>query len=152
MDKKDVVQGGNRQLTFTYRLVLANFKDQPIKIRLIDRMPIARETQQLSAQLSTPDTPLSEDGLYQRVLRPTGLLRWDLTVPASRHGSEAFDVHYSYMMEFDRSRMPTTRHMLTEMKSDYHNLRMPAGGMGGMGGGMGGHGWRQVSGVVWPRR
>ncbi len=137
VDKQDTVQGGNRQLKFVYRLVLANFKDQPIAVRLIDRMPITRQEQQLSVLLETPQQPLSDDALYQRILRPNGILRWDLTLPEGRHGSKAFDVQYSYTMAFDRSRIPATQDMLSEMQADYRDMRLPAGGMGGMGGGMG---------------
>ena len=35
VDKFDELQGGNRQLKFVYRLVLSNFKDQPVTVRLI---------------------------------------------------------------------------------------------------------------------
>ena len=140
IDKQEDLQGGNRQLKFVYRLVLANFKDQAVQVRLFDRMPITRQEQQLSVSLDTPQQALSTDALYQRLLRRNGILRWDLTVPAGRHGSNAFDVQYSYTMAFDRSRVPVTQSMLSEMQSDYQNMQMP-GGMGGMGmGGMGGSG------------
>lgn len=136
LEKQDKVQGGNRQLTFSYRLVLANFKSEPISVRLMDRMPITQQTQQLSLRMEEPRLPLSEDGLYQRILRPTGVLRWDLTLPADRHGSQAFDVLYSYSMEFDRSQTPSTQHLLADLQTEYDNLGLPAG-MGGFGGGLG---------------
>lgn len=43
-------------------------------------------------------------------------------------------------MEFDRSRLPTTQHMVSEMRADDQDMSLPAGGMGGMGGGFGGGG------------
>jgi len=139
LNKQDNVQGGNRRLQFTYRLVLANFKDQPVTVQLMDRMPMTRETQQLSVRLDDPKVPLSDDGLYQRVLRPTGVLRWDVAVPAGRNGSKAMDVEYSYTVEFDRNRVPNVQQMVTEIQADYQDLSLPAGGMGGgFGGGMGG--------------
>jgi hypothetical protein len=134
-DKQDQVQGGNRQLKFVYRLVLSNFKDEPVAVRLVDRMPVTRQTQQLSVRLDDPQLPISDDGLYQRVLRPVGLLRWDLIVPAGRHGSQAFDVQYSYTVEFDRNLTPATQQTLAELRTEYQDMRLPAGGMGGMGGG-----------------
>lgn len=99
--KRDLVQGGNRQLEFTYRLVLANFKDEPVTVRLTDRLPTTRQSQQLSVQLDTTKQPLSEDALYLRVSRPTGVLRWDLSVPKGRYGSQAFDVDYMPPRGFD---------------------------------------------------
>ena len=137
-DKQDQVQGGNRQLKFVYRLVLSNFKDEPVAVRLVDRMPVTRQNQQLSVRLDDPQLPISDDGLYQRVLRPVGLLRWDLTVPAGRHGSQAFDVQYSYTVEFDRNLTPVTQQDSGgTCHTEYQDMRLPAGGMGGMGGGMG---------------
>jgi len=133
--KQDHVQGGNRHVEFTYRLVLANFKDEPVTVRLTDRLPTTRQSQQLSVQLDTMQHPLSVDGLYQRVLRPTGVLRWDLTVPKERYGSQAFDVDYTYSLEFDRSRTLATQHTLAEMRADYQEMGLPSGGGGGFGGG-----------------
>ena len=140
LDKQDQLQGGNRQLKFAYRLVLSNFKNEPVIVRLVDRMPVTRQTQQLWVRLDDPLEPISNDDLYQRVLRPLGILRWDLTVPAGRNGSHAFDVQYSYTVEFDRSLTPTTQQALAELRTEYQDMRLPAGGMGGMGGGMGGMG------------
>ena len=135
MDKQENVQGGNLQLQFAYRLVINNFKDRPIKLRLLDRMPVTREQQQLSVSLDDSQQPLSDDALYNRVERPQGVLRWDLTVPAGRHGSQAFDVQYGYSAEFDRSHVLSAADMLEEMQADYRDI--PSGGGGGFGGGGG---------------
>jgi hypothetical protein len=137
VDRQETLKGGNRQVTFGYRLVIANFKDQPLEVRLLDRMPHARQSQHLSVKLNDPKTPLSQDALYQRVSQPAGILRWDLSVPADRHGSKAFDVDYSFTIEFDRSRIPTTEHSPDELRAQYESARVPdtmGGGMGGMGG------------------
>ncbi len=135
LDKQDEIQGGNRRLRFVYKLVLANFKDRPVNIRLMDRMPITRQTKQLSIQLEDPELKISDDALYQRVERPIGVLRWDLTVPEGRFGSKAFDVQYSYTAEFDRNRVLDAGDMLVEAKEDYKRVKY-GGGMGGMGGGI----------------
>ena len=110
--------------------MLANFKKQPVDIRVIDRMPITRQTKQLSIKLDEPELKLSDDGLYQRVERPTGVLRWDLNVPAGRFGSKAFDVQYSYTAEFDRSHVLDAGNILEEMQADYRPFTQ-GGGMGG---------------------
>lgn len=138
MDKQDDVQGGNRKLQFTYRLVINNFKDQPIELRLIDRIPVTREQQQLSVSLDVSKQPLTEDPLYNRIGRPQGVLRWDLTVPANQHGSKAFDVQYGFSAEFDRSHVMSAADMLLEMKNDYRDNFSGGGGLGG--GGLGGGG------------
>lgn len=129
--KEDEIQGGNRRLTFNYRLVVSNFKDTPVKIRLMDRMPVTDQQEQVSVTLIEPGLPLSNDGLYHRVQRSLGILRWDLEVPAERNGVDAFDVEYKYMIEFDRSRQLTAAEMQRQMQQDYIELQLPAP-MGGM--------------------
>lgn len=134
VSKKDSIQGGNRRLQSSYKLVINNFKDTPIQVRLLDRIPVSGQSQQTSVLLGETSSPISEDALYERMRRPLGLLRWDLEIPASRHGSEAFDVTYDYTVEFDRSRtlsVPlTTPEDVTESGiSDFFG-----GGMGGGGG------------------
>lgn len=133
--KEDEIQGGNRRLRFQYRLVLSNFKDRPVKVRLMDRMPVATELQQISVRLEPPQQPLSEDRLYQRILQPRGILRWDVEVDAGQHGSDAFDVEYAYTIEFDRSRSLSSGEMQQQMEADYMEMQLPSG-MGGMGGGV----------------
>lgn len=142
VEKTDQVKGGNRQLRFRYRLVLSNFKDEPVQVRLYDRIPTSNQSQQLSVTLEEPEFPLSVDGMYQRMERPTGILRWDLEVPAGRHGSDAFDVHYGYMMEFDRSRIPSMLDAVAELQSQFDEQAWgSSGGMGGGGFGGGGAGF-----------
>lgn len=139
-DKKDVLRGGNRNLEFTYRLVAANFKDQSVRVRLYDRMPVATETRDVIVNVSDTTQPLSEDGLYLRVARDKGILRWDLDVPASRHGENAFDVEYTYNLDFDKNSVLTTEGLAQQTNADLFYQRNSGGGMGGGMGGMGGIG------------
>lgn len=139
MDKVDEVQGGNRRLTFQYRLVVANFKSASVSLRLFDRLPLANQAAEISVQKLDFAQPISDDGLYARVQKPRGILRWDLDVPGDQFGEKAFDVEYSYSVEFDRSRMLTAIVNETQIANDYQELGAPSA-MGGMGGGMGGMG------------
>lgn len=142
LDKADEMQGGNRRMTFTYRLVIANFKSEPVQLRLFDRLPFTGQSTEVSVQLSEPEFPISTDGLYARIHKPRGILRWDLEVPASRFGEKAFDVEYSYSTEFDRNQMLSAIQPKEQLESDYLEFSTPSGGMGGggMGGAMGGMG------------
>ena len=140
LDKADEMQGGNRRMTFTYRLVIANFKSEAVKLRLFDRLPFTGQSTDVAVQLNKPGFPISNDGLYARILKPRGILRWDLEVPAERFGEKAFDVEYSYSTEFDRNQMLTAMQPKEQLESDYLEFSTPSGGMGGMGGGMGGMG------------
>ncbi len=146
-NKRDEIQGGNRRLHFQYRLVIANFKSEPVKVRLMDRTPLPENPQAVSTKLDDFAKPLSEDPLYLRIERPRGILRWDLSVPAASFGSNAFDVDYGYSLEFDRSKELIAQNQLGDdpdsefFGEDQMMLdRAGMGGMGGMGGMMGGMG------------
>lgn len=137
LDKVDEVQGGNRRLTFEYRLVVANFKSDAVQLRLYDRLPLATQTAEISVTPLAFQVPISEDGLYARIQKPRGILRWDLEVPAENYGEKAFDVDYGYTVEFDRSGSLTAIIDETQIAADYQEIGMPGGGMGGGMGGMG---------------
>ena len=145
LDKADEVQGGNRRLTFKYRLVLANFKDRPVHLRLYDRLPLANQTAEISVRPLEFQLPISTDGLYLRLQQPRGVLRWDVEVPAERFGEQAFDVDYSYSVEFDRNRVLSAVASDDQIESDLRELAAPSSA-GGMGGGMGGMGGRMAPG------
>ncbi len=133
--KRDEIQGGNRQLEFEYRLVISNFKDHPVDVRVLDRLPMAKESQSVSLQLQPPRIALSEDALYLRLQRPQGILRWDVAVEPGKHGSNALDIEYQFSAAFDRNRQLTTED-IASVQDDYRMEQF--GGMGG--GGMGGFG------------
>jgi uncharacterized protein (TIGR02231 family) len=101
--KTESVQGGNREMTFRYRIVLENYKPQPVTVRVLDRLPYSDRETDVRVTLSHVSDPLSENPLYLRLDRGKGILRWDVDVPASAAGSTARLVEYEYKVEFDRS-------------------------------------------------
>lgn len=133
MDKQETVQGGNRRATLKYRLVIANYYDSPIDIRLLDRIPIAAKDGSITVDLATEtEATISDDSLYVRMQRPTGVLRWDLQIPAERFGSQAFDHEYSYSIELDRQQTIVG----TDLNQTLGDLQFQKVNMGGgMGGG-----------------
>lgn len=138
MTRSASIKGGNRLSKLEYRLVISNYHSNEIKIRLYDRVPISSDAGTVnvvtdSATLGT----LSDDAKYRRMQRPTGILRWDLAIPAKRFGSDAYDHHYSYTVEVDRTRSVVSNDVEEQMRND---LRFNGSGGGGMGGGMGGFG------------
>jgi len=101
-DKSDSVQGGNRRLSFEYRLVVENYKSQPVEVSVFDRLPHTERAADVAIELGELKDALSDDKLYQRVERPKGILRWDIEVPAGATGQNARLIEYSYTAEFDR--------------------------------------------------
>ena len=134
LSRRDTIKGGNKQSNVKYRLVVSNFHDQPIKIRLLDRMPIAAKDNAITLTLSEQESErLSKDPLYARMQRPTGILRWDLEIPAKQFGSDAFDHDYEYSVELDRQQTISGEALAERTQEDIQFNKMNAGG--GMGGG-----------------
>ena len=103
LDKSDSVSWGNRTQEFTYRLRLENFKDEPVTVRLIDRIP-ATKSEDVRITLARAKTPLSTDALYVRDLKDRGILRWDLDLKAGASGVKAMDVEYGFEMRFAKDK------------------------------------------------
>jgi hypothetical protein len=102
-DKDELVQGGNRVLSFQYRLSIENFKDKPVQVRVVDRLPYAEREHEIKITLDSKKNPLSDDAFYLRRERPRGILRWDVDVPAAAAGEKAAVVDYVYTLEFARN-------------------------------------------------
>jgi len=103
VDKSEAFQGANREISIKYRLVLENYKDTAVKVRLLDRVPHPENKMDIRVTLGEMVEKLSADPLYIRLEQPKGILRWDVDVPASAAGEKAKTVDYSYKMEFPRT-------------------------------------------------
>jgi uncharacterized protein (TIGR02231 family) len=101
--RSERIQGGNELLTFSYRLVVENYKTAPVDVRLQDRVPHADREDSLNVTLGEMSVKLSENPAYLRLERPLGILRWDIEVPASASGEKASVLTYSFTLEHDRN-------------------------------------------------
>ncbi|MHC4658839.1 MAG: mucoidy inhibitor MuiA family protein [Planctomycetota bacterium] len=101
-DKKTRVQGGNRIDTYHYRIALSNYKNTPVKLRLLDRLPYA-DTDSIKVELEKTQPALSKDSEYLRTSRKKGILRWDLDLEPNTAEGDATIVKYTYTMEYDRN-------------------------------------------------
>lgn len=134
MSRDETLQGGNRRSTLKHRLVISNYHERPIDIRLLDRIPIAAKDGSISVDLDASSAAaLSDDPLYVRMQRPTGVLRWDLQIPAKRFGSKTFDHEYSYSIELDRQQTIVGNNLANTLGDlQFQEMNM-GGGMGGGG-------------------
>ena len=107
-DRNENVQGGNQVIELGYVLELENFSNSDVPVQLYDRLPVSDEGNALRVELLATSDDLSDDALYQRVERPEGLLRWDVTLPANTAAAAAEQVTYRYQLEFDRRFSLTT--------------------------------------------
>lgn len=103
VDRRDEVQGGNRETEFDYRLVIENFRNEPTTVRLVDRLPHSENGKQIRVTLGDTSDSLSDDKLYLREERPVGILRWEVEAAAAAAGETARLVEYSYKVEYDRN-------------------------------------------------
>ncbi|MBN1514042.1 MAG: mucoidy inhibitor MuiA family protein [Phycisphaerae bacterium] len=101
VEKAESIQGGNREVTFTYRLAVENFGSRPAKVRVIDRLPVSRGSD-IKVTLLTGEDTLSTDETYRREQRGNGILRWDLEVPAQTFGLSAASQGYKFQLAYDK--------------------------------------------------
>ncbi len=101
LDRTESVQGGNRVVEFTYGLSIQNFRDEAVKVRLLDRLPRGKESE-VNVNLASTSVDLSDDSEYQRLDRKKGILRWDVDVPANASLADARTVEYKFRVEYDK--------------------------------------------------
>ena len=129
--KTQSIQGGNQVQTYEFRIVVRNFKTTPVKIHVWDRLPRTKSAE-AAVSLVESKPEFSADSIYNRIMKPDNLLRWDLDVPAGTIGEKALTIIYQFKLEYAK-----------EMEVQYFKsggmVETPiGGGMGMMGGGMGG--------------
>lgn len=102
VDRREDVQGGNRQVSITAEITVDNFKEEAVKLRLRERMPFMENTTNLRVSVGGMNQALSKNADYLRYERPKGILRWDFDVaPGSLDESTA--LRYTYSLEFDKN-------------------------------------------------
>jgi len=101
-DRTENVQGGNRQFSFTYEIVVDNLKQIPVRLILRDRLPNTGDVDTLRIAFGETSQPLSQDADYQRFDRPKGLLMWDLEIKPGA-GPSATTLRYGYSAEYDKN-------------------------------------------------
>lgn len=102
VERTESIQGGNRTVDFTYRLALENFGSAPAAVRVLDRLPTAKDNQVRIELTSTGEHKVSEDPRYLQTERKKGILRWEVQVPAQAIGPKALNVDYKLRLEYDK--------------------------------------------------
>lgn len=99
--KSRTVQGGNQVHTYEYRISVASYKSDAVKVQVWDRLPRA-EVEAVAVSIVEPSPKLSGDPGYLRRERPENLLRWDLNVAPNQSGDKAATVAYQFKLEYAR--------------------------------------------------
>lgn len=125
-DRDERVQGGNREISVTYRIVLENYGQAPATVRVFDRVPLSERDTDIRVTLDEmKDDKLSTDKLYLRIEKPKGILRWEVEVPAKAAGETARILTYGYKIEFDRNLTLTTpgRTRASAMQQEFETMQ-----------------------------
>jgi hypothetical protein len=99
-DKKVDTLWGNRVEEYDYRIAIDNYKNMPVKLQLLERIPYT-EDEDLEIENFKTNKPLSKDAEYLRSQREKGILRWDLNLKSMTIGQKATIVTYHYTMKYD---------------------------------------------------
>ncbi len=99
-DKKVDTLWGNRVEKYDYRIAIDNYKNTPVKLRLLERIPYT-ENEELEITGFETNVPLSKDAEYLRTEKDKGILRWDLTLKPATAEEKATIVTYSYSIKYD---------------------------------------------------
>jgi hypothetical protein len=102
VEKTEKIQGGNRVVELTYRLIVENFSNAPSKIRLVDRLPKARESEIKVTLVGSSKDPIAESEETGAKDKKSGLMRWDLDLPAQSVGAKSVTVEYTFRLEYDK--------------------------------------------------
>ncbi len=108
VEKTEGIQGGNKEMKMRYRVTVENYKNEPVNVRLYDRLPHSNRASDVRVSLDTPEIPLSTDPAYTRSERSKGILRWDIEVAAVATGEKAHEITYGFKLDYDRNFALTT--------------------------------------------
>ena len=121
--KSTGINGGNREAKLTYRLVIENYKETDTEVRIVDRIPMNNENDNLRVTLLPMDTKLSKDDSYNRIERSKGILRWDAEIPARAIGKSAHEIEYGFTLEHDRNYVVSLPRNEAQQEKEFNDLQ-----------------------------
>lgn len=93
--------GGSSAVTWKYRVTVDNGTGRELDVELVDRRPSSRDAK-IEVRVADPSAPLSKDPTYVDGPQKSGILRWDLKVPASARGDAAMPVTWSVQATYPK--------------------------------------------------
>ena len=102
VSRYEKVMGGNMEIELTNQILLENFSDEPIAVRVLDRYPVPSEEKILVSFLDAKPK-LSADPVYERFEKPRNILRWDVDVPAKATEDKALGLQYQFKLMYPKS-------------------------------------------------
>jgi uncharacterized protein (TIGR02231 family) len=102
VNRGQTTQGGNQTLSFKYRTLINNFKNEKVKLQVFDRLP-RPENDSITVSILSSKPEISKDRAYLRGPRTQNILRWDVMVEPNTAGDKALSIQYDFKMELDRN-------------------------------------------------
>lgn len=103
VDRRESVQGGNREIRMEYRIAVENYRQEPVPVRVMDRLPWSSKPGEIRVTLAADAPATSTDSVYLRRERPRNILRWDVEVPPTAAGAEPWSMTYNFTIDHDRN-------------------------------------------------
>jgi uncharacterized protein (TIGR02231 family) len=101
IDRARTTQGSNQVLRYEYRIQVASYKPEPVRVQVWDRLPHS-DTDTVGVNLLRSSPEVCQDPGYVREQRPTNLLRWDVNVEPGMTGEKSLAIRYEFKLELDR--------------------------------------------------
>jgi uncharacterized protein (TIGR02231 family) len=86
--------GGSTTTTWKDRILVDNGTGRDVRVEVYDRRPVSRH-EKVECALRDPRPALSADPAYVEQRMPQGILRWDVSVPASARGPQALTLAWT---------------------------------------------------------
>ena len=86
--------GGSIATTWKYRVLLDNGTGRDLRVELLDRRAMSR-SDKVEVKVADLSAPLSTDAEYASGAAKSGILRWDIALPASARGTAALPVTWT---------------------------------------------------------
>ena len=86
--------GNSTATTWKYRIALDNGTGRDVNVELLDRRPVSRN-EKIEVRVGDVSPALSTDKAYVNTMQPQGILRWDLSLPATARGDQAAQVRWT---------------------------------------------------------
>ncbi|MCB1142823.1 MAG: mucoidy inhibitor MuiA family protein [Leptospiraceae bacterium] len=124
-DKNEKFLGGNKEISFAVRILLENFSDKEITVRVLDRIPVEDEKEKFRLTLDLNGNQISKDELYNQYERPKGILRWDVNLLPETSSSKSKVLEYNYKLEFDKNLSITLpgANKTEQMKNEFKEIQ-----------------------------
>ncbi len=96
-DRASGLFGGGLDSVSEYRTNVVNGTGRSITLELLDFRPVSRSGK-VEVAIPSTSVPLSSDPVFVASERPRGILRWDLSVPATPTGGDGLTVSWTVIV------------------------------------------------------